>query len=664
MRRLRVAAAAFAVMAATLSTTTSQVAFADTDELVDSGMSTAATYPVDVECDGGAVEAVNEEDVESDSAVDSGVNGGEVDEVEVASHSTVAEGEGNAATSSAGEADSTEHELLAAGFTDVPVSHTFYSDITWLAGKNITTGWPDGTFRPEAQITRAAIAAFLYRYAGSPQYKAPASSPFKDVSVGHQFYKEIAWAAASGLTTGYSDGTFRPEVSVTRGAAAMFLWRLAGNPVVAAVNPFTDLGVCQGQRAGVLWLANVGIAAGYPDHTFKPEVPLTRSAFAAFLHRYDVKIYEVKVSPLAPAKDPSLPAAQKFRDVTASNTFASDIAWASQMGITTGYDDGTFRPLAGVTRDAFVAFLYRFAGSPTYAPPASSPFKDVRTNHPFYREIAWAAASGIAGGYSDGTFRPTETVSRAAVASFLYRAMGNPGGPRAQKFRDTSCSEHRTAIAWLAGAGITTGFSDGGYHPGSSVERQALAAFLHRLCVRGWSVVASPWSKAIATKDAVPTGCVVEPAVAAPMSTVLAGITDSAARDMAVKAQNYSSPNKWLILINQETARVGIFERANGRWYLKNYWAAGPGAAITPTIKGQFSIGNRGYSFGHGYTAYYWTQFYGDFLFHSILYYQGTFNVKDGTLGRKVSHGCVRLALENAKWINENIPRGTTVVSY
>jgi len=47
---------------------------------------------------------------------------------------------------------------------------------------------------------------------------------------------------------------------------------------------------------------------------------------------------------------------------------------------------------------------------------------------------------------------------------------------------------------------------------------------------------------------------------------------------------------------------------------------------------------SRGPSFGHGYTAYWWTQFSGDYLFHSILYYEGTYTVKDGTLGGHVSH--------------------------
>lgn len=568
----------------------------------------------------------------------------------------------DAATPESTPSDSSEMRFDANEFKDVPASHPFAADISWLSARGITTGWPDGTFRPENTFSRDALAAFLYRYAGSPEFTAPATSPFKDVKVSSPFYKEIAWAAQSGLTRGYSDGTFRPGEAVNRAAAAVFLWRLAGNPNPPASNPFVDVSVCNAQRSAILWLAGTGIAQGYSDHTFKPGIGLSRGAFAAFLHRYDSKGYGVKPSPASPAKDPAPPAAKQFRDVPASNPFRNDISWASAYGVANGYSDGTYRPGAAVTRDAFVAFLYRAAGSPAYTPPAKSPFKDVAVSHPFYREISWAAASGIAGGYADGTFRPLEQVSRAAVAAFLYRAAGNPSFAHTKGFNDIGCSEHRTAITWLGSMGIASGYAGGRYNPNAAVERQAVAAFLHRMCDKGINTVATPWARVAAKKDAIPASCYPKPAPVIPDPT--AGIVDPQARAMTVKAQGYGSSTNWMIMVNQDTARVGIYQKAHGRWYLKYYWAAGPGAPRTPTVKGVFTIGNRGYSFGQGYTAYYWTQFYGDYLFHSVLYYQGTKIIKDGTLGRKVSHGCVRLAIENAKWINENIPRGTTVVSY
>ena len=77
-----------------------------------------------------------------------------------------------------------------------------------------------------------------------------------------------------------------------------------------------------------------------------------------------------------------------------------------------------------------------------------------------------------------------------------------------------------------------------------------------------------------------------------------------------------------------------------------------------------FSVNGRGFAFGSGYTCYYWTRFYGEYLFHSVLYHAGSYSIMDGTLGANVSHGCVRMPIGKAKWIHDNIPDGTTVVTY
>lgn len=91
------------------------------------------------------------------------------------------------------------------------------------------------------------------------------------------------------------------------------------------------------------------------------------------------------------------------------------------------------------------------------------------------------------------------------------------------------------------------------------------------------------------------------------------------------------------------------------------------GGSGNETPKGTYSVGGRGKSFysstvGEG--GYYWTRFYGDFLFHSIPFDEH-YKIKPSEaadLGKAVSHGCVRLALNDAKWIYEHIPDGTKVV--
>ena len=83
--------------------------------------------------------------------------------------------------------------------------------------------------------------------------------------------------------------------------------------------------------------------------------------------------------------------------------------------------DGTFRPLNDIDRNATAALLYRMSGSPAYTAPKTSSFKDVRPGSAFYKEIHWMSAQGITTGWNDGTFRPLDQTHRDAMAAFLYR---------------------------------------------------------------------------------------------------------------------------------------------------------------------------------------------------------------------------------------------------
>lgn len=131
-------------------------------------------------------------------------------------------------------------------------------------------------------------------------------------------------------------------------------------------------------------------------------------------------------------------------------------------------------------------------------------------------------------------------------------------------------------------------------------------------------------------------------------------------------AQNMSSRTNYLILVNNAACRVMIFQGSRGNWAPLHDWVCSPGKPSTPTVRGYYTVGYRGTHFGEdkGYTCYYWTQFYGDYLFHSILYYPYSMRVQEGILGQQLSHGCVRLSIENARWIYDNIPSGTLVYSY
>ncbi|GMA30030.1 hypothetical protein GCM10025875_34680 [Litorihabitans aurantiacus] len=185
----------------------------------------------------------------------------------------------------------------------------------------------------------------------------------------------------------------------------------------------------------------------------------------------------------------------EFVDVAPDQQFAADIAWLAERGITTGWEnpDGTreFRPLTPIARDAMAAFLYRLAGRPEVALPPASPFTDVTPENQFYTEIVWLSQAGISTGWGsgDGTaeFRPLEPIGRDAMAAFLYRMAQEPDTtpPAVSPFTDvTPQTQFYREITWLHGTEIATGWvgNDGTalYRPTSPINRDAMAAFLHR----------------------------------------------------------------------------------------------------------------------------------------------------------------------------------------
>ena len=135
--------------------------------------------------------------------------------------------------------------------------------------------------------------------------------------------------------------------------------------------------------------------------------------------------------------------------------------------------------------------------------------------------------------------------------------------------------------------------------------------------------------------------------------------------EMLAKAQAYTSNTNYLILVDRAACKVSIFAGSFGAWNNIKYWDCAPGKASTPTVSGTFTVQGKGYYFDSGSARCYWyTQFYGNYLFHSVLYSKYNGSLMDGRVGIPLSHGCVRLQIDNAKWIYDNIPRGTKVVIY
>lgn len=187
-------------------------------------------------------------------------------------------------------------------FTDVPKGYKFYTDINWLAQNGVTTGvnQPNGTlkFVPKGDVSREAMAAFLYRLSGET-YRAPAKSPFTDVKPGHKFYTQIMWAYENGVTTGIKQPggklKFAPGDRITREAMAAFMYRQYRTelPSTGGSRTFTDVPKNHKFAREITWMAANGITTGVKQPggkaAFQPKATTTREATAAFLHRAETK---------------------------------------------------------------------------------------------------------------------------------------------------------------------------------------------------------------------------------------------------------------------------------------------------------------------------------------------------------------------------------------
>ena len=156
-------------------------------------------------------------------------------------------------------------------FNDVSSSYRAYKEISYLAEGGITTGDTTGNFNPDKQVTRAEAIAMIGRTLGLDGTKR--STKFKDVGVANFASGYIQTAVEKGIVSGYADGSFKPNASVTRGEMAIMISRAFdysfGNSVSGAAKALTSRGIAQGMENG----------------SFGADLPIIRADFAVFLAR-------------------------------------------------------------------------------------------------------------------------------------------------------------------------------------------------------------------------------------------------------------------------------------------------------------------------------------------------------------------------------------------
>jgi cell wall-associated NlpC family hydrolase len=307
--------------------------------------------------------------------------------------------------------------------------------LNWLLSEGHVDSFT-GSLAPTNQAERAWVADLIFSVAGEPSFSAPGAATFSDVPLSHSSSDAVEWLASLGLDGPDGGDIFVPTGVVTKEQLFIMLYLVAGEPTASPPDGWTvhDVAVddpaylpaqwadsagwfdepADDLKASTLfggeirWLFREGIELYEPGFAFAGHNEMTRETMALFLQR------------ITGASD-VVPATATFTDVPLTHRSSGAIEWFATTGITEGYEDGTFRPDTGVSRQAMAAFIYRHAGEPDFTAPSTPSFPDTPTSHPFFFEVEWLATTGITGGYTDNTFRPGTFVARQAMAAFLYR---------------------------------------------------------------------------------------------------------------------------------------------------------------------------------------------------------------------------------------------------
>jgi|GEM_PF-1053380 len=175
----------------------------------------------------------------------------------------------------------------AVDFSDVPSTNQFYTEISKLYARGITSGCGGGSFCPNAVVTREQMAIFIIKALGLPNPPTPDKQRFGDVPPTRSGYAFIEELARRGITVGCGNGGFCPDDQVTREQMAIFLIRALGefNPATPVKPRFIDVPQSKAGYPFIEELSRRGITQGCGGNFFCPDSPVTRGQMAAFLVR-------------------------------------------------------------------------------------------------------------------------------------------------------------------------------------------------------------------------------------------------------------------------------------------------------------------------------------------------------------------------------------------
>lgn len=182
-------------------------------------------------------------------------------------------------------------------------------------------------------------------------------------------------------------------------------------PVIASPDyqpAFEDVPEGSAYYDGVRWAVRAQVMDPDSETLFGADNTVTRGELIRIFYR------------LAGSPSVTRPDHSPYEDVDESDPNYDAYLWAREQQITSGWNDGKFHPEAPLSNASTVALLHRADGSSKIQLTGTSPFSDVNSSTPFYRQIVWASRRGVSTVSEGDAFAPTEHTSKARVAMMLY----------------------------------------------------------------------------------------------------------------------------------------------------------------------------------------------------------------------------------------------------
>ena len=230
-------------------------------------------------------------------------------------------------------------------------------------------------------------------------------SPFLSMADSSQANTPAADATVPTSASLYASADGSPSLSLSSPDTKLH------RPVIASPDyqpAFEDVPEGSAYYDGVRWAVRAQVMDPDSETLFGANNTVTRGELIRIFYR------------LAGSPSVTRPDHSPYEDVDESDPNYDAYLWAREQQITSGWNDGKFHPEAPLSNASTVALLHRADGSSKIQLTGTSPFSDVTSSTPFYRQIVWASRRGVSTVSEGDAFAPTEHTSKARVAMMLY----------------------------------------------------------------------------------------------------------------------------------------------------------------------------------------------------------------------------------------------------